>query len=188
MGIHIVIERSDDSKIVFKCKAPSSPTQIGSGSIGKKPVRKAANCPFRIRANYSIRAKRWTLVVVNSTHNHNHHGCNINTTPNDKSIDYPITPESPKNENTLPPLIPHYTDLIYQQPISTTSNINTQLPHLAPLQQRHAKSLHGDVISLLTTMNTTLSINDQIKERVYEQMILTMKTVVPHHKLNNYYI
>lgn len=54
-GINIVIERSDDTKIVFKCKRIKSNCSV---------------CPFRVRANYSSRAKKWTLVVVNSQHNH----------------------------------------------------------------------------------------------------------------------
>lgn len=48
----MAIERSDNIKIVFRCK---------SGPI---------LCPFRVRANYSIRSKLWTLLVVSDLHNH----------------------------------------------------------------------------------------------------------------------
>lgn len=50
--IVVAIERSDNIKIVFRCK---------SGPV---------LCPFRVRANYSIRSKLWTLLVVSDLHNH----------------------------------------------------------------------------------------------------------------------
>lgn len=283
LGVHVVIERSDDSKIVFKCKAPAKATNsgVGAGASGagansaattggvtkphtKKP-RAASSCPFRIRANYSIRAKRWTVVVVNACHNH-HGGI-----PHEGAPEYPITPESPRGES-LPSLAPHY-DMVGAPPIiglhsggstggamggptggilgvqlgqggqrsppqlptprtSSVGSLLGSLPnghrsHLpgfgsgptssgpgasqvagppatasavslgpqihgpsthVPLNTPSLKSLHGDVISLLTTMNTTLSINDHVKERVYEQMILTMRTVVPQNKVGKYYL
>ncbi|ODV62755.1 uncharacterized protein ASCRUDRAFT_68587 [Ascoidea rubescens DSM 1968] len=95
LGIFIVIERSDDTKIVFKCKshfkstfknkklslmddnAPisnnSSTNDSNSIKISKPKFKRSKNinsCPFRIRANYSIKAKRWSLVIVNEHHNH----------------------------------------------------------------------------------------------------------------------
>lgn len=53
-GIRIGIERSDQKKIVFKCKRKD----------------KGKPCTFRIRANYSIKSKSWSLVIINSNHNH----------------------------------------------------------------------------------------------------------------------
>lgn len=50
--IKVAIERSDNTKIVFRCS------------------RKAMPCPFRIRANYSIKSNAWTLLVVSDLHNH----------------------------------------------------------------------------------------------------------------------
>lgn len=48
----VAIERSDNVKIVFRCK---------SG----QPL-----CPFRIRANFSLRSNLWTISVINDIHNH----------------------------------------------------------------------------------------------------------------------
>ncbi len=80
-GISIVIARSDDSKIVFKCK--SEPRFHGHTHKGlrlgtRKGKRHCSGseyavhpeCPFRIRANYSVRAGTWSLVIVNDRHNH----------------------------------------------------------------------------------------------------------------------
>lgn len=61
--ILVAIERSDNIKIVFRCK---------SGSL---------LCPFRIRANYLIRSKLWTLLVVLDLHNHKVHNGDAVATP-----------------------------------------------------------------------------------------------------------
>jgi hypothetical protein len=53
-GIRIAIERSDDNKIIFKCKHRAN----------------GPPCSFRIRANYLIKLNSWSLVVINDTHNH----------------------------------------------------------------------------------------------------------------------
>lgn len=65
-GISVVIERSDDTKVVFKCK------HVGASNVSKvmKPKKLKTSCPFRIRANYSLRAKKWSLVIVDDRHNH----------------------------------------------------------------------------------------------------------------------
>ena len=74
LGINIVIERSDDTKIVFKCKysfsQPLGSSSSTSGAANSPSNRKKKFCPFRIRANYSIRLKHWSLVIVNDSHNH----------------------------------------------------------------------------------------------------------------------
>lgn len=75
-GISIVIERSDDSKIVFKCKNGGCSLKNGRKYIKRNPksFSKKKNgksgCPFRIRANYSLRARNWSLVIINDCHNH----------------------------------------------------------------------------------------------------------------------
>lgn len=51
----VAIERSDNVKIVFRCRAGRS------------------LCPFRIRANYSVRSGRWTLLVMCDLHDHKVH-------------------------------------------------------------------------------------------------------------------
>lgn len=51
----VAIERSDNVKIVFRCRAGRS------------------LCPFRVRANYSVRSARWTLLVMCDLHNHKVH-------------------------------------------------------------------------------------------------------------------
>lgn len=92
-GINIVVERSDELKIVFKCKQlPHS----------KKDIPRPPNCPFRIRANYSYRSHKWTLIVVNESHNHTL---------------YPIS-ESPLNSHTNSPQLSSY-------PISSTSSVSS---------------------------------------------------------------
>lgn len=53
-GFKIAIERSDNNKIIFKCKHKSM----------NNP------CSFRIRANYSIKFASWSLVIINESHNH----------------------------------------------------------------------------------------------------------------------
>lgn len=66
-GINIVIERSDSSKIIFKCKTNRNygrTFRLENGTV------KRTNCPFKIRANYSVRNRVWTLVVINDQHNH----------------------------------------------------------------------------------------------------------------------
>ncbi|GCE99799.1 hypothetical protein ZYGM_001633 [Zygosaccharomyces mellis] len=97
-GIEIVIERSDNIKVIFKCKASkrgkntkprrsevtttnsmsanfsnaASPS-TGLGSIvGKKKrsVSRFNTCPFRIRATFSLKRKKWNIVVVNNSHSH----------------------------------------------------------------------------------------------------------------------
>ncbi|PVH17700.1 uncharacterized protein CXQ87_000593 [Candidozyma duobushaemuli] len=51
-NLKVVIERSDNVKIVFRCRDGS------------------AHCPFRIRGNHSLRTQTWSLSVVNDLHNH----------------------------------------------------------------------------------------------------------------------
>lgn len=123
MGIEIVIERSDNTKVVFKCKAskrgrksrksstngtpnnttstfedtvkecaekfiihdnkmkndlktntPSSVSTPPSSSSPRGKKKRAVSsfnvCPFRIRATYSIRRLKWSIVVVNNIHSH----------------------------------------------------------------------------------------------------------------------
>lgn len=87
-GIEIVIERSDRLKVVFKCKASkrgknsqgwtpksespasSSKQPVQEGSKKKRSVSRFNLCPFRIRATYSLKRKRWNIVVVNNSHTH----------------------------------------------------------------------------------------------------------------------
>lgn len=87
-GIEIVIERSDRLKVVFKCKAskrgknsqgwtpqsesPVSLTKQSSpeGCKKKRSVSRFNLCPFRIRATFSLKRKKWNIVVVNNSHSH----------------------------------------------------------------------------------------------------------------------
>ncbi|QLQ81179.1 hypothetical protein HG537_0E05340 [Torulaspora globosa] len=87
-GIEIVIERSDNIKVVFKCKAakrgkntrasepaseqfnvPSKPAE-SEKKKKKRSVSKFNICPFRIRATYSLKRKKWSIVVLNNCHSH----------------------------------------------------------------------------------------------------------------------
>lgn len=71
-GINVVIERSDTSKIIFKCKNKEKKTKIveSKKTASKTMIRKHTSCPFKIRANYSVRNKVWTLLIVSDEHDH----------------------------------------------------------------------------------------------------------------------
>ncbi|CAI8493779.1 unnamed protein product [Hanseniaspora opuntiae] len=86
LGIEIAIERSDKSKITYKCKAlkkkdevhqnnhvhtPVNETKDGVENGKKKRVKSQYNtCPFRIRASYKIKRKKWEVVILNNFHSH----------------------------------------------------------------------------------------------------------------------
>ncbi|CAL9732983.1 iron-regulated transcriptional activator Aft1p [Monosporozyma unispora] len=117
MGIEIVIERSDNTKVVFKCKAskrgrksrksstngtPNNTTSTFEDTVKecaenfiihdnkvktknnnnddipqppsrvkkKRAVSRFNVCPFRIRATYSLKRHKWSIVVINNTHSH----------------------------------------------------------------------------------------------------------------------
>ncbi|SCU80667.1 LAME_0B04126g1_1 [Lachancea meyersii CBS 8951] len=94
-GIEIVIERSDKIKVVFKCKAskrgrtfrtpaatdgstpdenPESPQAakriLQNSKKTKRCVSPYNTCPFRVRATYSLKRKKWNIVVMNNGHSH----------------------------------------------------------------------------------------------------------------------
>ena len=90
-GIDLVIERSDKSKIIFKCKAVTRPLATpeeaaiteADNTMTPPEVRNppsttdssrtpivTTNCPFRIRASYSLKMRKWNIVIVNNTHSH----------------------------------------------------------------------------------------------------------------------
>ena len=73
-GIDIVIERSDSGKVIFKCKSPAkrrNNASIHQEQESTKPSSSnSATCPFRIRATFSIKLKKWNIVVVNNSHSH----------------------------------------------------------------------------------------------------------------------
>lgn len=71
-GIHIVIERSDTGKIIFKCKNGS---RIDYGTLNQK--RRQTTCPFRIRANYSWKNRIWSILIINDHHDHDHEDMKI---------------------------------------------------------------------------------------------------------------
>lgn len=130
MGIEIVIERSDNTKVIFKCKASKrgkKNAKTGNGGTTiiprnnvpmrqddvklevdttecndsllvhntkhisipkqedtkvklekddttktkkKRSVSKFNVCPFRIRATYSLKRQKWSIVILNNTHSH----------------------------------------------------------------------------------------------------------------------
>ncbi|KAG0670453.1 hypothetical protein C6P45_002357 [Maudiozyma exigua] len=86
-GIELVIERSDNTKVVFKCKASKrgknakepmitqtetedSTTVNQQKKKKKRSVSRFNVCPFRIRATYSLKRKKWGIVVLNNSHSH----------------------------------------------------------------------------------------------------------------------
>ncbi|ODQ58280.1 hypothetical protein WICANDRAFT_64419 [Wickerhamomyces anomalus NRRL Y-366-8] len=79
-GISLVIERSDASKVVFKCKnlhrkssAPrTTTTKIVNGKPVLKRVRRSIpedSCPFRLRVSYSVKYKNWSVNIIKHEHN-----------------------------------------------------------------------------------------------------------------------
>lgn len=68
-NIHIVIERLDANKIIFRCKN-NSKKEIVESKSAKSQVRRQTTCPFKLRANYSLKNKYWLLVVMNDRHDH----------------------------------------------------------------------------------------------------------------------
>lgn len=93
-GIEIVIERSDRIKVIFKCKASKrskiqgnkradriqsdddSSTILKKNSTPstsrkkKRAVSRFNTCPFRVRATFSLKRKKWSIVVINNGHSH----------------------------------------------------------------------------------------------------------------------
>ncbi|QHS76538.1 Aft2p [Saccharomyces paradoxus] len=67
-GIDIVIERSDTSKVTFKCRSVRS--NVGLNPKSKGNSSRSHACPFRIRAAYSVRLQKWNVVVMNNIHAH----------------------------------------------------------------------------------------------------------------------
>ncbi|CAI1993837.1 hypothetical protein SEUBUCD646_0G01990 [Saccharomyces eubayanus] len=62
---------SSSNFIVSSNGARSSPELTSSGKPKKKRcVSRFNNCPFRVRATYSLKRKRWSIVVMNSNHSH----------------------------------------------------------------------------------------------------------------------
>lgn len=81
-GLQIVIERSDTSKIVFKCKNNAKKEIVEAKTSNCKVAsRRQITCPFRIRANFSQRSQWWALVVINDTHDHEIPGKGIPVSP-----------------------------------------------------------------------------------------------------------
>ncbi|QHS73261.1 DNA-binding transcription factor AFT1 [Saccharomyces paradoxus] len=55
--------------------APNGPQSSPDQSSSIKPKKKRCvsrfnNCPFRVRATYSLKRKRWSIVVMNNNHSH----------------------------------------------------------------------------------------------------------------------
>ncbi|KAK5778965.1 Aft2p PWA37_002200 [Arxiozyma heterogenica] len=70
-GINLVIERSDNSKIIFKCKSSITKRQQQEKTKTERSGSSSKSfCPFRIRATYSIKLKKWNILIVNNVHSH----------------------------------------------------------------------------------------------------------------------
>jgi len=96
-GINLVIERSDASKVVFKCKnlyrKSSTPrnttTKIINGKQITKRIRRSIpedSCPFRLRVSYSVKYKNWMVNIVK--HEHNPALCSNHTLCGSSPIDH----------------------------------------------------------------------------------------------------
>lgn len=67
----VATERSDANKIIFKCNNVSGAEAGEDEQTIKRRRRNPHNtCPFRVRGNYLIKNRVWSLKVVCDSHNH----------------------------------------------------------------------------------------------------------------------
>ena len=214
-GITIVIERSDDCKIVFKCKQPPVRTALAVGvteprlinangasasasmnagkhnmcnncnkdqtavnsafPAAKRSRRKKSLCPFRIRANYSIRLSHWSLVIVNNTHNHSLSIPSTDTAPttadsskigstlkkdhveiSSRSLPLPL-PLRSKSASSSSSSLNSYVHSTSHSPTSIQSILNADLPLPSlPGINSGARSVSGLGLNLKTGSNATI--------------------------------
>lgn len=184
LGIDIVIERSDDTKIVFKCKYSEKSKDKerksmdeNSNKISKPKAtrRKKKICPFRIRANYSIRSKVWTLVIVNDTHNHPVPSVSINDIQNtlsDDKIRSPITTPPPSTSTYVstsmsssssiesqPQPQPHTTTASSPEVMSTCSSSTTATSSTGTVPSAVAPASSAKLFCLLSGNTNTNNTN-----------------------------
>lgn len=72
LGIHLAIERSDDKKVVLRCRNKNhdtSSTKVTKGIINDSMMHNN-NCMFKIRANFSKKQQKWNISIINDKHNH----------------------------------------------------------------------------------------------------------------------
>lgn len=96
-GVNLVIERSDSSKVVFKCKSlfrkpnqsksssspssmpgtpmtpltPGTPSNPASASSSRRNSSLAEQtCPFRLRVSFSMKLQTWSVSIIKYEHNH----------------------------------------------------------------------------------------------------------------------
>lgn len=216
-GINIVIARSDDSKIVFKCKCKFKSNKknlkksSNNNSSISKPTKKQPiiPCPFRIRANYSIRLKLWTIVVVNDTHNHHlhHNNININEVPNidsninlNKMIMPPSPPPSPPTNDSISQRSSIYHILNpVEKKLNTTatpkSNNNNNLPKSSSSSSSSPNDIsitNTSTAPLLKRIETSIikfqnekSISDSSKTQILSNVLSMLDTSLPKKSLTN---
>lgn len=75
-GVCLVIERSDASKVVFKCKSihrkssvPRSAAKLVNGRVKRVRTHPEESCPFRLRVSYSVKQKIWSVTIIKPEHN-----------------------------------------------------------------------------------------------------------------------
>lgn len=168
-GIDIVIERSDDTKIVFKCKYQSNP---------KSKSKSKSVCPFRIRANYSIRLKLWTLVVVNK--NHNHVYSHNKTSSSTSRVTKPQTVPTKLLPATLTPKIPPLSDSNVRNMLRDTNNFNFNVntSHL---------NLNVQIRKIEDTLKSFQHINcipEDSKERILNNVLLILNDSINEASTN----
>ncbi|CDK27899.1 unnamed protein product [Kuraishia capsulata CBS 1993] len=166
-GINIVIERSDDSKIVFKCRSNKSSDRS-----------KVNQCPFRIRANYSLRSHSWALVVISDRHNH-------------PLLPYPQQrrPEDKRGRSQSHSGMTHQTNsstnsAVNSAPLASSvssnlQNLSSQLSSQLGLGQQSFYSSGSKINSLQLELNNLLiqfnSVSFKNKEEIYVKLINLLK-------------
>ncbi|KAH3660549.1 hypothetical protein OGAPHI_007135 [Ogataea philodendri] len=172
-GINIVIERSDDTKIVFKCKnthtfntSTSFSTSKAQKNGSKESARKNKTlCPFRIRANYSLRAKKWSIVVVNDQHNHALYPATISRTDSDSKLGPGSRVQKPvfsaPSMNKRPNFGPTNSLLMAAQ-LQPVSAPKFQLPLPTNFGQMHQSPAHGGLVESLSSKSSSSSSSPQM--------------------------
>lgn len=174
-GIDIVIERSDDTKIVFKCKYQPCP---------KSKSKVKTVCPFRIRANYSIRLKLWSLVVVNKSHNHAYNSVpnpptNAKTSAATARVTKPSVP-SKISPSTLTPKISPLSDSNLREMLSSSNfSFNDNTSHI------NLKVQIRRIEDTLKTIETLNYIPEDSKERIVNSVLVVLNNLINEAAMNN---
>lgn len=209
LGILIVIERSDDTKIVFKCKSyrySSAFKKVRQKRISKKQKQllqkqglldsfeleqklkqkkiktSSCSCPFRIRANFSIRSNKWSIVIVNGQHNHPLKNCLDNNGEffNDESFNHDIHVNLIKNRFHSNPAEPEMVEEYEEDSLKKTnapgnmadnvSSSSSSSPSAAPSEDSLSRVPSNQYASIASA---PVNVSNGIKSSIFSQLQTT---------------